>query len=79
VFFYVFSNNLKKSKVPTFTNLTLHHPFEELEGSGTDDWGYIQTKRDYKDIEYYKTLYRKNQQYQFNSSPIFKIPKTIFG
>ena len=77
VFFYVFSNNFKKSKAPTFTNLTLHHPFEELEGSGTDDWGYIQTKRDYKDIEYFKTLYRKNQQYQFNSSPIFKIPKTI--
>lgn len=72
----MFSNNSKARK-PADTKLTLQHPFEELEGSGTDDWNYIQTKRDYKDIETYRTLYKKNQAFQFNSSPIFKIPKTI--
>ncbi|MCB1109842.1 MAG: hypothetical protein KDK64_02585 [Chlamydiia bacterium] len=76
VFFYVFSNN-NKNKPLIKTHLTLQHPFEELAGSGTDDWNYIQTKRDYKDLETYKALYKKNCNCQFNSSPIFKIPKTI--
>jgi len=77
VFFYVFSNSLKKGKTEVSTVLTLEHPFEELAGSGTDDWNYIQTSRDYQDIETYSALYKKNKKYQFNSSPTFRIPKTV--
>ncbi|MCB1107152.1 MAG: hypothetical protein KDK76_03550 [Chlamydiia bacterium] len=78
VFFYVFSNNMSsRGKTETVKALTFQHPFEELEGKNTGDWSYIQTERDYKDIDFYKSIYKKNQHHQFNSSPIFKIPKTI--
>ncbi len=77
VFLYVFSNNLKKGK-PTYSReLTLHDSFEKLEGKETENWNYIQTKRDYKDLELYDELYKKNKDLQFTSSPIFKIPKKI--
>lgn len=77
VFLYVFSNSMKLRRVERNTPLTLQHPFEALQGSKTNDWDYIQTKGDFEDLEYFKTLYDKNQHFQFSLSPIFKIPKTV--
>ncbi len=77
VFFYVLSNNFKKPKQKLDTHLTLQDSFEKLQGIDAVDWNYIQTKRDYKDLEIYETLYDKNKHLQFTSDPIFKIPKTV--
>lgn len=77
VFFYVFSSNFKKSKPKVDSHLTLEDSFEKLQGFETEDWNYIQTKRDYKDLEMYETLYKKNKRFQFTSSPTFKIPTTV--
>lgn len=77
VFFYVFSSHLKAGKPKFNTHLTLEDSFDKLQGVETEDWNYIQTKRDYKYLEYYKNLYSKNKQYQFTSDPLFKIPKTV--
>jgi len=59
------------------TQLTLQDSFEKLQGDGTEDWNYIQTKRDYQALQHYSELYKKNFKHQFNSSPIFKIPKNV--
>lgn len=79
VFFYVFSQNMKSNnnKREQSSHLTLEDSFEKLEGSDTSNWNYIQTKRDYRDLECFKTLYKKNYKHQFNSNPSFKIPKII--
>ncbi|MDN3508937.1 MAG: glycosyltransferase [Candidatus Neptunochlamydia sp.] len=77
VFFYIFSSDIKKRQPKFDTHLTLEDSFEKLQGSETEDWNYIQTKRDYKDLQYYESLYKKNKHFQFTSNPTFKIPKTI--
>ena len=77
VFFYVFSHNMNGAKKELKNQVTLDDSFEKLEGKEIEDWDYIQTKRDYQDLELYKTLYKKNYKNQFNCSPSFKIPKTI--
>ncbi len=72
---YVFSNDLRKStKAP---QMTLQDPFEKLLGVQTDDWNYLQTEQDKSSLEFYKLLYEKNKQVQFNSDPFFKIPKVV--
>ena len=77
VVFYVFSQRIKYSNIEKGADVTLADSFEKLEGSDTPHWNYIQTERDYRDLERYKTLYKKNYKHQFNSSPAFRIPKTI--
>jgi len=57
--------------------ITLEDSFEKLQGSETVNWSYVQTKQDYKDLEFYKSLYKKNYKHQFNSNPGFKVPKII--
>lgn len=57
--------------------VTMHDSFEKLLGAETDDWNYVQTKRDFQDLEFYKKIYKKNCNYQYDSSPIFRIPKTV--
>jgi len=77
VFFYVFSDDLKKGKLKYNTHLTLEDSFEKLQGLETKDWNYIQTKRDYRYLDYYEGIYRKNKHIQFTLNPNFKIPKII--
>ncbi len=77
IFFYIFSSEIRGAKAKKVPHVTLHDSFEQLEGIGTTDWSYIQTKKDYEDLEFYKTLYEKNKDHQFNSSPTLKIPKTV--
>lgn len=77
VFFYVFSRDVKRAKVEDVLEVTMQDSFDVLQGRDTDDWSYIHTKRDYQDLELYRTLYKKNYKYQFNANPIFKIPKTV--
>lgn len=77
VFFYVFSNSIKKIKPKKAPTITLHDSFDKLLGVETDDWNYIQTKQDFEDLEFYKAVYEKNKREQFNPGPLFKIPKTV--
>ena len=77
VFFYVFSHSMKYVKQNSIPEVRMEDSFEVLQGCGTDDWSYVQTKCDYDDLDRYCTLYKKNFSHQFNSSPIFKIPQTV--
>ncbi|MCP5505459.1 MAG: hypothetical protein H7A38_01075 [Chlamydiales bacterium] len=77
VFFYVFSNQFKKTKVKSDTYLTLDDSFEKLQGVDTEDWNYIQTKKDFNELEKLEELYQKNKRFQFAAQPILKVPKTI--
>ncbi|NGX50530.1 MAG: Subversion of eukaryotic traffic protein A [Chlamydiae bacterium] len=77
VFFYVFSHTMKFGKRDPKVHVTLEDSFEKLQGSETENWNYIQTRRDYDDLDRYKALYKKNYKHQFNSNPSFKIPKSV--
>ncbi|MDJ0651959.1 MAG: glycosyltransferase [Simkaniaceae bacterium] len=77
VLFSIFPSHIKKSKPKFDTYLTLEDSFKKLQGIETEDWNYIQTKRDYKNLEYYELLYNKNKHFQFTSNPTFKIPKIV--
>lgn len=77
VFFYVFSSQIKKSKVKQDTHLTLEDSFKKLQGFETEDWNYVQSRKDFSDLAKYEDLYEKNKRFQFIFKPLLKIPKTI--
>jgi hypothetical protein len=77
VFFYVFSSQIRKPKVKVHAHLTFEDSFEKLQGIDTEDWNYIQTRKDFSELERYEELYEKNKQCQFTAQPLLKIPKTI--
>lgn len=77
VFFYVFHSEIKKTKVKSDAYLTLEDSFEKLQGVDTEDWNYIQTKKDFHELDKLEELYEKNKQFQFASQPLLKVPKTI--
>lgn len=77
VFFYVFSNHMKKTRIGRIPKVNMQDSFEHLLGEGSVDWDYIQTTQDFQDLEFYKKIYKKNCNYQYGSSPIFRIPKVV--
>lgn len=76
VFSYVFSHHMKKNRLKP-PLVTMQDSFEDLLGKKTADWNYIQTKQDFQDLDFYKTIYQKNRDYQYASTPIFRIPKKV--
>ena len=77
VFVYVFSSQAKKSRAMRAPKVTMQDSFEQLLGKNSVDWNYIQTRQDVQDLDFYKTIYKKNINYQYDSSPIFRIPKIV--
>ncbi|MCB1074586.1 MAG: hypothetical protein KDK59_03540 [Simkania sp.] len=77
VFVYVFSSQAKKSRAMGAPKVTMQDSFEQLLGKNSVDWNYIQTRQDVQDLDFYKTIYKKNINYQYDSSPIFRIPKIV--
>ena len=51
VFFYVFSHSMKYVKQNSIPEVRMEDSFEVLQGCGTDDWSYVQTKCDYDDLD----------------------------
>ena len=77
VFFYVFFSHMKKNRTIPTPKVTMQDSFEKLLGEETVDWDYIQTRQDLQDLDFYKIIYEKNCNYQYDASPLFRIPKRV--
>lgn len=77
VFYYVFSHHMKKSRAARTPLITMQDSFDSLLGKKTVDWNYIQTRQDLEDLDFYKAIYKKNRNYQYDAHPIFRIPKSV--
>ena len=78
VLVYLFPDNLKVKKKPKYDiHLTFQDSFQKLQGIDTEDWNYVQTKKDYCALAMYEKVYEKNKHFQFTSNPTFKIPQKI--
>jgi hypothetical protein len=76
VFVYVFSS-YARGKAFRQPKVTMADSFEKLLGQSTVDWNYIQTRQDFEDLDFYRSIYKKNYAHQYDSSPIFRIPKKV--
>lgn len=77
VFFYVFSSHVKKAGRAAAPKITMQDAFETLLGRHYDDWNYLQSKDDLEALDFYKMVYKKNERFQYDSSPSFRIPKAV--
>lgn len=51
--------------------------FNALMGANTSVWKFIETYEDYENMHFFKELYEKNKQLQFQKQEHLKIPKVI--